>query len=193
MARRARIDLKLSTYLNIVCYVDADWGGDLDDRHSTSGGVVLVGKTPVSWYSRRQDVIALSTAETELYPITEGAKDLEMIKNLITELLPEETLAIPEIKCDNQAAAIAISESKGNRRKVRHVDPRHFFIKELVEQSKMKITYIATNLNKADGLTQDKTPPINTRSRIGFDLSIRGSTKVFDYLKYHVDKALLID
>jgi hypothetical protein len=139
--------------LDISCFVDADWGGDEIDRHSTSGGIAFVGKTPVSWYSRRQDTIALSTAESELYAITEGAKDTAMVKNLITELLTDHECKVPIMHCDNQAA-IAISESKGNRRKVRHVDLRHFYIKEMIEKGQLKIEYVETSNNKSDGLTK---------------------------------------
>ena len=58
----------------IHAYTDADWGGDLDDRKSTTGYVVFVFDSPVSWLSKKQAVTSLSTAESELYAITSVVK-----------------------------------------------------------------------------------------------------------------------
>ena len=46
-------------------YSDADWGGDREDRKSTSGYLFQVAGGPVSWRSKKQDSVALSTAEAE--------------------------------------------------------------------------------------------------------------------------------
>jgi len=141
-----------SPSFQLSSYVDADWGGDLQDRRSTSGSITFLGRTPISWFCRRQDSVALSTAEAELYAITEGAKDLKMAINLLKEL-GIQVKSSPMIYCDNKAA-IAISNSKGNKRKVRHIDLRHFFIKEELENKVFDIAYIDTIRNKSDGLTK---------------------------------------
>ena len=49
----------------MLSYTDANWAGDLDDRHSTSGNIFLMAGGPVSWLSKRQSVVAVSTTESE--------------------------------------------------------------------------------------------------------------------------------
>lgn len=57
------------TLTDILAYSDADWAGDVDTRHSTSGWICLLNGGPVSWSSRKQSVIATSTTEAELIAI----------------------------------------------------------------------------------------------------------------------------
>ena len=54
-------------------YVDADYGGDLDTRRSTSRYVFLMARGPVSWSSKRQQTVALSTTEAEYMAMTRGS------------------------------------------------------------------------------------------------------------------------
>ena len=53
------------TDLTLHAYTDADWAGSVDDRKSTSGGAFFMGSRLVSWFSKKQSSIALSTAEAE--------------------------------------------------------------------------------------------------------------------------------
>ncbi|XP_073049481.1 uncharacterized protein [Primulina eburnea] len=53
------------TNTNLVGFSDADWAGNLDDRKSTTGGCFYFGNNLVSWYSRKQNCVSLSTAESE--------------------------------------------------------------------------------------------------------------------------------
>ncbi len=147
------LTLEGNSSYSIKTYVDADWAGDLENRRSTSGAVVFVGNSPISWFSRRQDTIAMSTTEAELYAATEAVKDSKMIENLFRDLLPEVSIPTPELFCDNQAA-VAICESKGNRRKIRHVELRYHFIKEMISNKSIEIKYVNTTSNKADALTK---------------------------------------
>ena len=65
---KGTIEIKL-VYTETVCeavgYLDADWASSVDDRHSTSGNVMLIAGGAVSWLSKRQATVALSTAEAE--------------------------------------------------------------------------------------------------------------------------------
>ena len=56
-------------------FADADWAGDIDDRKSTSGYLFKVGGGPVSWRSRKQNCVALSTAEAEYMSLTLAAQE----------------------------------------------------------------------------------------------------------------------
>ena len=66
----------------ITAYSDADWAGDKNDRKSASGFVVLFGSHPISWGSRKQTCVALSTMEAEYIALT--AKELAWIHRLVS-------------------------------------------------------------------------------------------------------------
>ncbi len=84
-------------------YSDADWAGDQEDRSSTSGYLFQMAGGPVSWKSRKQESVALSTAEAEYIDLSSAAQETVWIRRLITELgnEPEGPTTLME---DNQSA-----------------------------------------------------------------------------------------
>ena len=77
---------KKNDHLDLLAYADADWAKDRDDRRSTLKYCTLVGGNLVSWKSKKQKVVALSSAETELWGITKGIKQVIWLKKLLSEL-----------------------------------------------------------------------------------------------------------
>ena len=67
-----------------VGYSDADWGGDADDRKSTSGFLFQIGGTAVNWRSKKQMCVALSTAEAEYMALTSAAQEAIWLRELTT-------------------------------------------------------------------------------------------------------------
>ena len=74
---------------NCVGFSDADWGGDLDDRTSTSGYVFQVGGTAISWRSKNQAYVALSTAEAEYIALASTAQESIWLQQLLADLQKE--------------------------------------------------------------------------------------------------------
>ena len=71
--------------LDLDCYVDSDWAGCRSTRKSTSGTVVQILNSTVSFGSRTQGTIALSSGEAELYAIGQGTSEALYIRNLIKQ------------------------------------------------------------------------------------------------------------
>ena len=96
-------------HLDLCAYTSADWAGDRDDRKSTSGYFTLVGGNLVTWRSKKQKVVALSSAEAEFRGVVNGIAEVLWPRKLLTELgyIPTKSC---ELYCDNQAA-INISEN----------------------------------------------------------------------------------
>ena len=71
------LDLSLSPKKNCDCvgFSDADWGGDLDDRKSTSGYVFQIGGGAISWRSKKQTSVALSTAKAKYVALASTAQE----------------------------------------------------------------------------------------------------------------------
>ncbi|KAM4577057.1 uncharacterized protein PAE49_006958 [Odontesthes bonariensis] len=70
----------------LVGFSDADWAGDQDDRRSTTGNVFLLTGGAVSWLSKKQNTVALSTAEAEYVALSQAAQECTWLKRLLSDL-----------------------------------------------------------------------------------------------------------
>ena len=75
-----------------VCYMDSDWAGDRQDRRSTGGYVITLCGGVISWKTRKQDVVALSTTEAEYIALSDAVKEVIWLRRLLRELESREVL-----------------------------------------------------------------------------------------------------
>ncbi|XP_060960857.1 uncharacterized mitochondrial protein AtMg00810-like [Cannabis sativa] len=107
------------TNTSLVGYSDSDWAGCIDDRKSTSGRCFYIGNNLVSWYSKKQQSISLSTAEAEY--IAAGSCCTQLIwlnKMLIDYGYPQHTLTI----FYDSTSAINISKNPVQHSRTKHID-----------------------------------------------------------------------
>jgi len=135
----------------LEAYVDSDWASQ-PHRHSMSGYAVLLHGAPVAWSSRKQSLIALSTAEAEYIALTAVAREVLYLRSLLTELYEPVKLPIP-IYCDNQGAIALASNHKFHAR-TKHVDLRYHFIRAQVSDGIFDLQYCPTEENLADAFTK---------------------------------------
>jgi Reverse transcriptase (RNA-dependent DNA polymerase)/gag-polypeptide of LTR copia-type/GAG-pre-integrase domain/Integrase core domain len=141
--------------VTIKAYCDADWAGDATDRKSTTGMLVLIGDCVVSWLSKKQSVVALSTAESEYLSISTTVQEVMWIRQLLQEIgYPQQ--APTTIYSDNRAA-IENSRNDVGHSRMKHIDIRHHFIREAVKENRIDIRWIDTNHQLADVLTKSVT------------------------------------
>ena len=88
---------------NIVVYSDSDWAGDKDTRHSVSGYIMYMLGVPILWKSRAQRTVALSSAEAEYIAMSESAKEIKFILNVIKDMGYEINLPVT-VHVDNVGA-----------------------------------------------------------------------------------------
>ena len=143
--------LKFTNNPLIKTFADADFAGDKESRRSTSGYIITIGNTPISWYSKLQNCVSTSTAESEYYSISECAKQCIWYQNLLNELNQNINQII--IYTDNKAA-IHISKNNLINPKSKHIDIRYHYIRELINKRKIILTYIKSQENIADGFTK---------------------------------------
>ena len=134
--------------LNISAYTDADWGGDLDERKSTTGYIIKVNNCVVSWVSKKQSTVALSTAEAEYMAISAAVQEIKWVTQLLDELNYQQA-EIPVLYSDNKAA-IAISENDVNHSRAKHIDIKHHFVREAIKMKKIRIEWVDTTKQLAD-------------------------------------------
>ena len=159
-------------------YCDADWGGDSKERRSTSGYAVFLGKSLVSWNSKMQNCIALSTMEAEYVSMCEALKETLWIKQLLYEL--NQQVETTTTYCDNQAAISLVKEPKGHQRS-KHIEIKYHFIRNALDDNAIKIEYIKSEDNVADILTKvtTKNKFVDQRQRLGiYDPPTSGSVRV---------------
>ena len=129
---------------------DASW----EIRWSTSGWVVNWQGAAISWGSRKQDCVALSSCESEIIALSEAANDMVYHRKFLLGLLPVKGETDPsDLSTDNTAARdLCFNPEHHNRTK--HVARRHFYVRDMVEKFELTVPFISTNDNLADFLTK---------------------------------------
>jgi transposase InsO family protein len=135
----------------LLGYSDSDWGGDLDERRSTTGYIFTIGKSaPISWKSHKQPVVALSSSEAEYMAMVEATKEAIHLRQLLTSFDMAQDKST-NVYVDNQSAiALAQNTSKHHNRS-KHIDIRYHFLRL---QTDVVYTYVETKKNLADILTK---------------------------------------
>ena len=136
---------------DLTGYTDAD-GASHEHRHAISGYAFLIDGGAVSWQSRKQEIVTLSTAEAEYVAATHAAKEAIWLHRLIFELFPIPP-STTTLYCDNQAAIkLAIEDNYHARTK--HIDIRFHFIRQVVTDNTLTLIYCPTDDMTADILTK---------------------------------------
>ena len=128
---------------------DSDWAV----KHSTSGYVFTLAQAAISWSSKRQPTIALSSCEAEIVAASEAAKEAVFLDRLCSELGFKRGSEPIQLFCDNKAA-IDSSYNPENHARTKHIDRRHYFIRELVEDGKIVVPFVSSADNLADFFTK---------------------------------------
>ena len=126
--------------LDIEGYTDADWAGSIDDRRSTSGYFTFVGGNLVTWRSKKQEVVARSSAEAEYRGMAKGICELLWIRNLMQDLHIEQTSPM-RLYCDNKAAC-DIAHNPVQHDRTKHVEVDRHFIKEKLEVKLIEVPHV---------------------------------------------------
>ena len=146
----------------LVAFCDSNWGSESSTgRKSTSGGVIYVVAGSlwfcVKGYSRLQTVVALSSAEAELFAIAEAAKEIAGLGQLASHIWGE--LTKPLAIYTDSASARQIAGMEGFLRRMRHVDIRLCFIQDRVHQHELVINGVPGEENVSDLLTKNLNRP----------------------------------
>ena len=141
-----------TTNRDIDIYSDADWAGSITDRRSTSGYCSFVWGNLVTWRSKKQPVVARSSAEAEFRAMAKGICEGIWLKRLLEEL--QVPVKFPmTLHCDNQAA-ISIAKNPVHHDRTKHVEIDRHFIKEKIEQGIFEVSYTPTHCQTTDILTK---------------------------------------
>jgi transposase InsO family protein len=138
-------------------YSDADWGANVNDRKSISGYIFQMAGAPISWQSKKQPTVALSSMEAEYMAESLATRQIIWLRTLTAELgIPYFGPTI--LNVDNQGA-IDYSYNAINHGRTKHIDIQHHFVREKLISNEIRIQYCATDDNLADLLTKALPKP----------------------------------
>lgn len=145
------IRFRSNATLNLNCFSDADYAGDIDTRKSTSGFVFMFGSGSISWGSNRQKCVALSSTESEYIAGSEAVKELVWLKRLTDDL--DVNVGNPVLYMDNQGA-IKLTKNPEFHKRTKHVEVRYHFMREKFEEGIFQLKYVNTKEQVADIFTK---------------------------------------
>ncbi|KAJ9524188.1 hypothetical protein QJQ45_005009 [Haematococcus lacustris] len=132
-------------------YCDADYAGDKDTARSTTGYVFTLHGAAISWSSRLQPTVAMSTAEAEYMAASGAVKEAVWLRKLMQDLgLPGTCV---NIMCDNQAALQLLNNPMASARS-KHISVHHHFARERAARGEVMFTYCSTSEMAADVMTK---------------------------------------
>jgi len=136
----------------LVAYTDSDYAGDIDDRRSTSGYVFLLSGGAVSWASKKQSVVTLSTTEAEYVAASSCACQCVWMRRVLENIgLSQNKCTV--IMCDN-SSTIKLSKNPVMHGRSKHIDVRFHFLRDLTKEEVVKLVHCNTSNQVADIMTK---------------------------------------
>ena len=133
-------------------YTDADWVGSMSDRRSTTGYCTFLRGNLVTWKSKKQTVVARSSAEAEYWAMAHTACELVWLRNLLQEIGYDISTPM-KLYCDNQAA-VHISSNPVFHERTKHIEVDCHFVREKVLNGVIETAYVSTGNQWADLFTK---------------------------------------
>ena len=159
LKQSADLTLKMSAHskLQLIGYLDADWAGDTTNRKSTGGYSFKLGDSSISWSSRKQMSVALSSTEAECTSAAYASQETIWLRQLLDEL-GEPARCPTKLYEDNQGCIKLAASEKINAR-TKHIDIRHHHLRDLVENDVIELVYCETDKMVAEAMTKSIPAP----------------------------------
>ena len=132
-------------------YSDADYASDSTTRRSVSGILFKYSGGAISWASRKQQSVSLSTTEAEYVAASEAARNAIWLNRMFSELAPLKK--VPRLLVDN-ASAIRLAKNPEFHKRSKHIDIRYHFVRERVQEGELVVEYVRSKDQAADILTK---------------------------------------
>ena len=138
--------------VELSAYADADWAGDRATRKSTSGYISMIGNSCISWRSKRQSIVALSSTEAEYVSLSYATQEVVWLRQLLSNIGFKQTEPT-KLYEDNQGA-IGLSKNPKLNSRTKHIDIKFHYVREAVETNIVNVQYCPTENMTADIFTK---------------------------------------
>ena len=147
--------------IELTGYADADWGNGTD-RKSQSGYCFYLSSnsSPISWSSRKQNLVATSTCDAEYVSLSEAVSECIWLQQLLKDINIQGVHSRPaQMLCDN-TPAIALANNPGHHKRSKHIDIKHHHVRDHMNQGTITVNHVPTGDNIADGFTKALAYPL---------------------------------
>jgi hypothetical protein len=139
--------------MHIEGWCDSDFAGDKDKRLSTSGIMIFLNGALISWRSKGQRNVTLSSTEAEYVALADLCCEILFVRMILENI--GKTIHYPiTIKIDN-VGAMFLAENLTTSQRTKHIDIRHHFVKDLLQKEIIKLEFTKTLDNKSDIFTKN--------------------------------------
>ena len=153
-------------------YTDASWISSVGDNKSTTGWVFTLAGGAISWKSKKQTCITHSTMESEFVALASAGQEAEWLRDLLLEIpLASKNVSKVSIHCDSQAT-LARAYSEVYNGKSRHISLRHEYVRKLIKDGIISLTFVRSSYNLADPFTKPLTRDLVKKSSRGMGLKL---------------------
>jgi hypothetical protein len=165
---------------DIMGYSDSDWGNDLDDAKSTSGYCFKIYNGAISWYSRKQQSVAKSSVEAEYVALSQASSEAEFLQSFLIQIGFQDEMnhfeqnenkpRTIDMFADNQGA-IYLAKNPTNHSRTKHINIHYHYVRDLLREGKVTLSYVPTAENVADIMTKGLTK--ETHEKFTMELGVR--------------------
>ena len=132
---------------DLIGYTDSDWAGDRVERKSTSGGCQFLGRSLVSWSSKKQNCVSLSSTEAGYVAAASCCAQILWMRQTLKDY-GVNCDKVP-LYCDNEST-IKISNNPVQHCKTKHIEIRHHFIRDHIKRGDIDLIHLYTKEQLAD-------------------------------------------
>ncbi|KAK9947389.1 hypothetical protein M0R45_003016 [Rubus argutus] len=143
--------------VHISAFCDADWAGDPNDRKSTTGFVIMLNGSPISWCSKKQNAVSRSSTEAEYRSMADTTSELQWLMHLLADLRIE-LATTPVLHCDN-ISAIALATNPVHHSKLKHIEVDVHFTRNQVKAGTIRLQFVSSREQIADIFTKGLCSP----------------------------------
>ena len=137
----------------MTIFSDSDFAGDVETRISVTGYCIFLLSVPICWRSKSQKGVTLSSSKAEFVALSEAVREIKFVIQVLESIgVLVKTLVI--VRVDN-IGAIFMAENVTTSQRTKHVDVRYHFVREFIKDRIIKIIFVKSAENKADGFTKN--------------------------------------
>jgi hypothetical protein len=163
--RDRALKMRTPTSLRVVGYVDSDWAANKETRKSTTGFLVTIGGCLVSWQSKAQPSVTLSSTEAEYVALSMCAQEIKFITMLLNEIAADH-VEKPSILREDNTGAIFTAQNQQIGARTKHIDVKYHHVKNMLDAGELELRFVRSEHNFADLMTK------NVRETIHSTLSV---------------------
>lgn len=147
----------------LVAFADADWAGSCDERKSYTGFTFILAGASISWESRKQQTVALSSTEAEYMALSTASKEAVYLRNFLTELGFEKFIEGPTVLNGDNISSQQLVKNPMHHAKTKHIDIRVHYVREIYNKNLITLQYVPTDDNISDIFTKN----LNKQKHVG--------------------------